>query len=142
LTVLESIQIHEIANLFPMMSEDEYRALVADIRKKGLLEPIWTYQGQIIDGRNRYRACEELGIEPRYREWNGQGSLVAFVVSLNLQRRHLTSSQKAMIAIEVEEYMARENRVGRPANNGNISVISGESRSQAAVVVGTNSPAC
>jgi site-specific DNA-methyltransferase (adenine-specific) len=91
-----------------MMSDEEYRQLVLDIKENGLREAIWVHQGKIIDGRNRYRACIELGIEPCYREWNGNGSLVQFVVSLNLHRRHLTSSQKAVVALEIEKYLAKE----------------------------------
>src|SRR5262245_64864510 len=102
------MQFHEVANIFPMMSAEEFVALKTDIQQHGLREPIWTYHGQIIDGRNRYLACTELGIEPEYREWGGEGSLVAFVVSLNLQRRHLSSSQKAVLAVDVEKLLATE----------------------------------
>jgi len=94
------IEFHEAANLFPMMSEDEFSALKKDIATNGLVEPIWMYDGKIIDGRNRYRACLETNVVPRFRQWNGDGSLVAFVISLNLQRRSLTSSQKATIAVQ------------------------------------------
>src|SRR5437588_685622 len=138
----QHMQFHDVANIFPMMGDEEYRALVADIKANGLHQPIWTYQGKIIDGRNRYKACLEAGIEPQFREWNGEGSLIVFVVSLNLNRRHLTSSQKAMVAIEVEKRLAEENKVGRPAKDtekgGNISTISGKSRDHAAAIVGTN----
>jgi hypothetical protein len=89
---------HPVANLFPLMSDDEYQALKADIAQYGQRLPIETYQGQIIDGRNRERACRELRIVPNYHEWDGNESLVAFVVSLNLNRRHLTPSQKAAVA--------------------------------------------
>jgi ParB-like chromosome segregation protein Spo0J len=137
------MEFHDVANIFPMMGDEEYRALVADIKANGLHQPIWTYQDKIIDGRNRYKACAEADIEPKFQEWDGNGSLVAFVVSLNLNRRHLTSSQKAMVAIEIEKYLAEEKKVGRPAKDaekdGNISVVSGESRAQAAAIVGTNS---
>lgn len=102
------MEFHEVTNLFPMMQEEEFKALVEDIRQNGLLEPIWTYQGKIIDGRNRYRACKELGMEPKYREWDGNGSLVQFVVSFNLHRRHLTASQKAAAALEAEKWLAKE----------------------------------
>jgi len=67
----------------------------------GLREPIWVYQGKIIDGRNRFRACQETKTEPRFREWDGQGSLVSFVVSLNLHRRHLDESQRSMVAAKI-----------------------------------------
>ena len=65
--------------------------LVADIKENGLIMPIETYQGKIIDGRNRYKACLEASVEPEFNEWNGKGSLISHVVSLNLNRRHLTS---------------------------------------------------
>lgn len=102
------LPFHSVANIFPLMSGDEYAALVEDIRRNGQREPIWTHDGQIIDGRNRYRACLDLGIEPYIREWNGDGSLVAFVVSLNLHRRHLDSSQRAVVSLEVEKALAKE----------------------------------
>lgn len=102
------MEFHELASIFPMMGEAEYRALVQDIAKQGLLEPIWLYEGEIIDGRNRYQACQELGISPRFRTWRGRGSPLAFVISLNLSRRHLTSSQKAVVALEVEKRLAKE----------------------------------
>ena len=111
---MNELSIHEVANLFPAMSADEYAELLSDIRANGLHEALWTYQGALIDGRHRYRACQELGIEPQTREWDGRGSLVTFVVGLNLHRRHLTSSQRAMLALEVEKLFAKEaaSRVG------------------------------
>jgi N6-adenosine-specific RNA methylase IME4 len=93
-------EYHEVANIFPMMSADEFSALVEDIRANGQREPIYLHEGRIIDGRNRYRACQQLGIEPDTRVWDGVGSLVAFVVSLNLQRRHLTSSQRVTVGMD------------------------------------------
>lgn len=95
-------EFHEVANIFPMMQGEEFDALKADIDTNGLREPIWLHQdGRIIDGRNRYLACCDLGIEPQYRTWNGAGSLVAFVVSLNLHRRHLTPMQRAGVAVDI-----------------------------------------
>jgi ParB-like chromosome segregation protein Spo0J len=92
------LSFHEAANLFPLMKGEEYEQLKADIKAHGLREPVWTYQGKIIDGRNRYRACKDLGIEPSTREWDGKGSLVEFVVSMNLHRRHLTAEQRKQVA--------------------------------------------
>jgi N6-adenosine-specific RNA methylase IME4/ParB-like chromosome segregation protein Spo0J len=102
------MEFHEVVSIWPRLPENDFQALVADIKTHGLIEPIWTYQGKIIDGRHRYLACQQAGVEPRYREWNGQGSLVAFVVSLNQHRRHLESSQRAVIALEIERLFALE----------------------------------
>lgn len=114
------MQFHEVANIFPLMEGEEFQALVNDIRKNGLQEAIWTYQDKIIDGRNRYSAVlrlQEQGhpIVPKFREWNGKGNLLAFVVSLNLHRRHLTESQRAMIVAGMSK-----GKKGRPKENGSI----------------------
>ncbi len=86
------------------MEGQEFEDLVADINQNGLLEAIWLYDGQIIDGRNRYLACIESGIEPRFRELNGNTDLVNFVMSMNLKRRHLDESQRAVIAAKLANY--------------------------------------
>ena len=102
------MKFHTITNIFPMMAEEEFKDLVEDIRKHGLREPIWIWKGEIVDGRNRYLACEKAGVEPQFREWDGEGSLVEFVVSLNLHRRHLSQSQKAMISENMLPFLEEE----------------------------------
>jgi len=94
---------HEVANIFPLMQGDEYESLKADIAANGLLEPVWLHPDDhsIIDGRNRHRACIEVGKDPKFRYWDNKGSLVSFVVSLNLKRRHLNESQRAMVAAKI-----------------------------------------
>lgn len=100
------MQFHELANIFPMMNQEEFAQLAADIKANGLRESIWTFEGKIIDGRNRFRACRISGVQPRFREWKGEEPPIAFVLSQNLVRRHLSSSQKAVIALEVEKVLA------------------------------------
>jgi hypothetical protein len=81
------------------MSETEYPALRASIEELGRLEePITLYEGMVLDGRNRLRACRELGITPAVTEWAGQGSPERYVISKNISRRHLTESQRALVA--------------------------------------------
>ncbi len=94
--------------LFPPMGEEEYHALKKDIRKHGLTVPIEKFEGRVIDGKNRLRACRELGIPPKFVEWDAKGSLVEHVVSMNLKRRHLTDGQKAAIANEILPLIERE----------------------------------
>lgn len=110
---------HEVADLFPMMDKESFAGLCKDIETNGLLEPIWLYEGQIVDGRNRYCACKETGREPKFREWDGKGSLVGFVASLNLNRRHMDSSQKAAVSQQMLPMLEAEARERQRAGGGN-----------------------
>ena len=56
-------ELHEVTDIFPPMAEEQYNKLVEDIRENGQREPVWLYDRKVIDGRNRLRACLELGIE-------------------------------------------------------------------------------
>src|SRR5690606_7446867 len=102
-SVTSELEFHPVADIFPMMSDREFLDLVADIRENGLREPIWLHRdGRIIDGRNRYLACRQLGIEPETRTYTeDDATLVKFVLSLNLHRRHLNESQRAMVAARI-----------------------------------------
>jgi len=115
------IQAHPVADIFPMMSEREFSDLVEDIREHGVREPVWLHRdGRIIDGRNRYKACVQLGDEPPTRTFEGDDAdLVTFVVSLNLHRRHLSESQRAMVGARIANLSP-----GRPALTPSIEGVS------------------
>lgn len=93
-------EFHPLANIFPLIEGQAFTELVSDIRANGVREPIWMYENQILDGRNRYRAAKEAGIGCEIRAYVGADP-VAFVVSLNLHRRHLTESQRGMVAAKL-----------------------------------------
>lgn len=136
------MEYHPAANIFRVMDKDEFERLKADIKANGLREAIWTYNGKIIDGRHRFEACEELNIAPTFREWNGQGSLIQFVVSLNLSRRHLDSSQRAALSIKIRRLMEDEARERQGARNDISQKFDGSCAGKASEVVanlfGTN----
>ena len=90
----DSLTFHPIAEIFPMIEGPEFDALVADVREHGLREPIVTFEGAILDGRNRFRACQAAGIPYRLEPFRGDDA-ASFVVSLNLRRRHMDASQRA-----------------------------------------------
>jgi hypothetical protein len=93
----ETLEFHDLANIFPMLADDEAKALANDIFEHGLREPITLLEGKILDGRNRYIACLGAGVEPRFTSYSGDNP-AAYVVSLNLKRRHMDESQRAMVA--------------------------------------------
>lgn len=111
-----SIQFHPLANIFPLLDGDEFGALVNDIRTNGLHEPIVLFEGMILDGRNRYRACAIGGIDARFETYDGVDP-IAYVVSLNLRRRHLDESQRAMVAAKLANIRFGENQFTRGSAN-------------------------
>jgi DNA-binding ferritin-like protein (Dps family) len=87
---IELLPFHPIADKLPLMEGKEFDELVGDIQRRGLRFPIVTFEGRIIDGRNRARACERAGVESRYVEFDGNAEdVLRFVVSANIHRRHL-----------------------------------------------------
>jgi len=132
------LPIHPLALLFPPMPREELDALADDIRKNGLIEDIVMLADKILDGVHRFRACGIAGVKPRFRNWDGEGGTpIRFVMSRNWARRHLTPSQRAAIAVEIEKVFARETVRGRPrkdGKDGKIAIISGTTRDRTAGV--------
>ena len=98
---------HEYAELFPMASEAELSDMSVDIKKHGLLNPIIILDGKILDGRNRYKACQMAEVEPKTKEYSGNDPLND-VISWNLHRRHLTTDQKAALAVELKPMFEKQ----------------------------------
>lgn len=106
---------HELALVFPPMTEPEFSAFKADIREHGQREPITLYEGKILDGLHRYRACQELGLEPRVVRFEGNPRAAAqLVIGRNFHRRHLTTSQRAIVAAEMCKLRPRGNTGNSP----------------------------
>lgn len=95
-----ALTFHAIAGAFPLIEGPDFDELVADVRAHGVREPIVLLDGQILDGRNRYRAAQAAGVECPMRDYDGDDP-VGFVVSLNLRRRHLNEGQRAWAAGQI-----------------------------------------
>ncbi|WP_425974034.1 ParB/RepB/Spo0J family partition protein [Tepidimonas sp. HKU78] len=118
--------LHPAAELFPVMDEAAFAALVADIAAHGQREPILVLDGQVIDGRHRLRACEQLGLEPLVRQVSADdGDPFGLVVSLNLHRRHLSEGQRAIIAARLATLPH-----GRPDANAQICAFTQDEAAQ------------
>lgn len=102
-------EIDPQALLLPAMSVTEYEELVKSIKAVGQLEPVWTHEDKVIDGRHRLKACNELGIKCLVRQWNGEcGSVPKFIIATNLNRRNLNKEQKVLVALNMLPYLEAE----------------------------------
>jgi len=138
---------HEYAQLFPLATDEEIADMAADIKTRGLLNPIVTLDGLVLDGRNRLRACELAGVTPRFIEYSGTDPL-GDVLSWNLHRRQLSTSQRAALAVAIKpifEKQAKERQVAA-LKKGDVLPVSanlrqrtkGKSAHQAAAAVGVS----
>jgi predicted lipid-binding transport protein (Tim44 family) len=111
-------KIHPIAALFHEMTTVEQQdQLTEDIKANGLLHPIVRDRdGAILDGLTRLRACEIVGVEPRFEVFKGDDP-IAFIISANLKRRHLTESQRALIGAKLANIAHGGNRRSVQAEN-------------------------
>lgn len=105
---LHGYEVHPLAAAFPLLDDEGMRRLVADIKANGLQCPITLFEDQIIDGRNRAIACQKAKVEPDFEEVTGVDP-AAFVVSMNLHRRHLDESQRSMVTARLAR-MAVQNK--------------------------------
>jgi hypothetical protein len=90
------VEFHPLAETNPLMEGEEFDELVRDVADNGLLEPIVTYEGAVLDGRNRWRACEVAGVEPETVEFTGTEEEARAFVNSKETRRHSTKGQRAM----------------------------------------------
>src|SRR5262249_18902894 len=134
----QELRFHPLADLFPLMEGEEFDELVADIKANGLHDQIVLYDGMILDGRNRYRACVALGwtwgairemavnldslIDDVDGDGLGYGGPAAYVISANIHRRHLSAEQKRDLIAKViaaqpeksDRQIAKETKVSHP----------------------------
>lgn len=97
---------HGAANIFPMMDESGLSQLADDIASNGQQVAIDIFDGRIIDGRNRYKACKLAGVDPLFLDVKTDDPL-DFVLSRNLHRRHLDTGQRAFVALNVLDYESK-----------------------------------
>ena len=104
---LKGFKHHPAADIFPMLAEDSvgFKATFEDIKANGMHTAVWMCNGEVLEGRHRVRILEMLGKEElspytHYRNYEGNDPY-GFVLSMNLHRRHLNASQRAMVAAKL-----------------------------------------
>lgn len=113
---MTTYEAHELADKYPLAEVKEFEVLKNSISTIGQQQPITIFEGKILDGRNRYKACYELGIEPIVKIYTGSyEDAFKYSIDMNSGRRHMNKSQKAMIAA----FSVLESRAG---DSKNISV--------------------
>lgn len=96
--------VHPFADLLPELPDSELGELAADIARHGQREPatLWTDGNDVtwlLDGRHRARAAAGAGVELLTTVFHGsEDEARALVMSLNVRRRHLSPSQRALAA--------------------------------------------
>ena len=127
---MQERRFHPAANRMPIITGDAFEALVDDIAKRGLVKPIELFDGQILDGRNRYRACIRAGVEPRYIEAQlGDATPYDYVWSLNGARRDMDAGQKAAVRLlllqDSQEWLREREEAKRKANEARAAAQKG-----------------
>src|SRR5262245_25368360 len=123
------LKVHPlVVGLFDPMEGRDFDELVADIKKNDQREPIVLFEDHILDGYNRYRACQRLGVVPNFTAYMGDDP-VAYAVSLNLHRRHLDETARARVAAIL---------VTRKRGDNQHSPIGGTSQAEAAKLLGVS----
>ena len=117
-------KIHPLCQKFPQMTDEEFRGMVQHMETHGQTDPIWVYGKVLLDGKHRLEACRMLGSEPNVRQWKPkhgpeEPQIKAFVLGKNFHRRHLTPSQRAIIAADLVTTDGR----GRPESNSSKEII-------------------
>lgn len=122
------MEVHTLADSLPMLPDNELQELADSIKRWGLRHPLVRHNGVLLDGRNRLKACELAGVEPRWEEFDGD-SIAEFIYDVNtVKGRVLTYEQKlefgVRLAEQIEIEAAERRRQGNAA--GGRSVIDGK----------------
>lgn len=102
---------HELSTAFADMSGEEYKVLLDSINHIGLQNPITLFEGQVLDGWHRYKACLERQVPASFVEL-ADVDAGEFVLAQNKARRSSTQAQLALAVNAVYTWQR-----GRPQNN-------------------------
>lgn len=116
---MKKYERHPLSAAYPSMPDDQFAELVEDIRQHGQHEPAVLHEGMVIDGWHRYQACEKVGVDCRFSQFDGNDP-ATFVIRKNTLRRHLSEAQRAITVVTVRSWRPA-NTKGEPAQNRRVS---------------------
>lgn len=98
---MKEYKFHPLSYMFSLMSEEEFKNHKESISEQGQLVKTQLFEGKLLDGRNRYLACKELGKEIEVEEFKGTYEQAKdYVFHVNYNRRHLTHAKRVCAAVE------------------------------------------
>lgn len=120
---MKELKTHWVADMYPL-NETDVAALAEDIKANGQVAPIKALKdGRIIDGRNRWLACQKAGVDPLIEVINPDGEevpddkLFALATSCNSMRRDMTTSERAVASAVAWKRLFPEGAPGKGARN-------------------------
>lgn len=129
-------EYHELSTVFVSFEDtQEFDGLVGSIKQYGLFEPILMWQGWIVDGRHRHKACLKADVKPTYEHLPDDMPFEVVldrVVAANLMRRHLTTGQRAMTAAALATMTAGGDRGNQYAKSQRPNSATAKSNKEAA----------
>lgn len=111
MTKLGPYEVHPFADRFPLLDAEALAELTADVKTNGLRVPILLSEDSalLIDGRNRYLACDASGVDPVFESLPAdytEQQILDLIVSANVHRRHLDAGQLAFLGADYERFYA------------------------------------
>lgn len=138
--------VHPAASVFPLIDGDDFNDLCESIRMHGVQHPAVVRGNELLDGRNRMRACEALksqgwsGSCPVV-EWKDDGRNVAeWIWDTNALRRHMDDDGIAMASSAIWPLIAKENEARREASRFDKAKASEAAKARHAVDTKTKPP--
>lgn len=104
-TEVINYKFHPVSQFGPEMTSERFAGLVDSIKNDGLSVPITLFEGQIADGRHRYRACRTAGVEPKFEEWTGTlDDLKKELIKRHVHTRDWTPEQKVAFLLDLDDF--------------------------------------
>jgi hypothetical protein len=98
-----ALEPHDMCAVFPRLPDEERELLRQSIIGNGMRFPIVLFEGKILDGRQRFEICRDEDVEPRFETFMGPGSAMAFVIDVNVRRRHLTQDETRSLLADLSK---------------------------------------